>query len=153
MGLSSDDHVLLTRETRSDKTLLNLPGGKGKVGETLGTTAAREANEETGGKLSLRTRKAIEDICDWVECTAKQGHVGVLRLDAGDDATVDTRFDHSAANANRGSKTVQESIEWHPLSDVRSHEWRSEQMHFSGQHRAAAAMRALCSAGAAGSGV
>ena len=60
-----------------------------------------------------------EAITNWTECSDKQGSVGVLRLEADDpDATVDTRFDRAAANVNQGSKTVQESIEWHPLSHL-----------------------------------
>ena len=70
--------------------------------------------------------------------------MGVLRLEADDpDATVEKRFDRAAANANRDSKTVQVGVEWHPLSDVRSHAWRTAKMHYPGQHRAAAAVRAL----------
>ena len=140
----SDGHVLLTRETRGGKTLLNLPGGKGEAGETHGKTAAREAHEETGKKLTPRTRSAIGAITSWVECSDKQGFVGVLHLEADDpDATVDQRFDRAAANANRGSKTVQVGVEWHPLSDVRSPAWRTAKMHYPGQHRAAAAVRSL----------
>ena len=58
------------------------------------------------------------------------------------DGAVDARFDRTAANAQRGSKTVHEGLEWHALADVRSDAWRRERMHFPGQHRAAGAMRA-----------
>ena len=84
-----------------------------------------------------------------VECGANQGHAGALTLaDDDPDGTVDARFDRTAANAQRGSKTVHEGLEWHALADVRSDAWRRERMHFSGQHRAAGAMRALDRAGA-----
>ena len=42
VALVHKGRVLLTRETRGGKTLLNLPGGKGEAGESLGGTAARE---------------------------------------------------------------------------------------------------------------
>ena len=149
----ADEHVLLTRETRGEKTLLNLPGGKGEAGETLGQTAAREAHEETGGQLTQRTREAIAAIRVWVKCSGNQGNVGVLRLAAGDpDASVHTRFDHTAANSNRRSKTVQAGLDWYPLASMRSHTWREKHMHFSGQHRAAAAARTLDSSDASLSG-
>ena len=64
------------------------------------------------------------------------------------DGTVDARFDRTAANAQRGSKTAHEGLEWHALADVRSDAWRLEHMHYPGQHRAAGAMRALDRAGA-----
>ena len=141
--------MLLTRETRGGKSLLNLPGGKGEAGETLGQTAAREAHEETGKQLTARTRTAITAIADWAECGANQGHAGALTLaDDDPDGTVDARFDRTAANAQRGSKTVHEGLEWHALADVRSDAWQREHMHFPGQHRAAGAMRALGRAGA-----
>ena len=149
---AEDRHVLLTRERRSGKSLLNLPGGKGEAGESLGQTAAREAHEETGKRLTQRTRDAIAAIADWAECGANQGRVGVLRLAAGDpDANVDRRFDRDAANAQRGSATVQEGLEWHPLADVGSDAWRKQHMHFSGQHRAAAAARVLGAGGVSAS--
>ena len=145
--------MLLTRETRGGKTQLNLPGGKGKAGETPGATAAREAHEETGLQLTERTRAAIAAIADWVACSAGQGHAGALTLaDDDPDGTVDTRFDRAAANAQGGSKTVHEGLEWHALADVRSDAWRRKHMHFSGQHRAAGAVRALDRAGAGPSG-
>ena len=68
VALVHKGRVLLTRETRDGKSLLNLPGGKGEAGETLGQTAAREAHEETGKQLTERTRTAIAAIADWVEC-------------------------------------------------------------------------------------
>ena len=141
---AEDDHVLLTRATRGGKTLLNLPGGKGEAGETLGQAAAREAHEETGKQLTEGTRDAIAAIAHWAECAANQGRVAVLRLAAGSpDATVHERFGRAAANASRGSKTVHVGLEWHPLSVVSSHAWRAEHMHFPGQHRLAAAVRLL----------
>ena len=149
----ADGKVLLTRETRSGKTLLNLPGGKAEADETLGETAAREAHEETGMQLTECTRNAIATIADWVECGSGQGHVGVHRLAFGSpDADVDKRFHAAAANTAR-SKTVQLGLEWHPLSDAHSPAWRAKHMHFPGQHRLAAAMRALGgSSGSSGSG-
>ena len=66
--------------------------------------------------------------------------------------TVHTRFDRAAANAQGGSKTVHEGLEWHALADVRSDAWRRKHMHFPGQHRAAGAVRALDRAGARPSG-
>ena len=148
---AEDGHVLLTRELRGGKTLLNLPGGKGEAGETLGQTAAREAHEETGGQLTQRTRDAIAAITEWTACSDNQGHVGVLRLAAGDrDTRVHERFDRTAANSNRVSKTVQVGLEWHPLASVSSHEWRKAHMHYPGQHRAEAAARALGGSGGAG---
>ena len=91
-------------------------------------------------------------IANWAECGANQGRVGVLRLAAGDpDANVDRRFDRDAANAQRGSATVQEGLEWHPLADVGSDAWRKQHMHFSGQHRAAAAARVLGAGGVSAS--
>ena len=141
--------MLLTRETRSGKTMLNLPGGKAEAGETLGQTAAREAHEETGMQLTAPTRIAITAIADWVECGANQGHSGALTLaDDNPDGTVDTRFDRTAANAQQGSKTAHVGLEWHALADVRSDAWRRKHMHYPGQHRAAGAMRALDRAGA-----
>ena len=141
---AEDDCVLLTRETRSGVTKLNLPGGKGEAGETLGQAAAREAHEETGKQLTEGTRDAIAAIAHWAECDANQGHAAALRLAAGSpDATVHERFDRAAANASRGSKTVHIGLEWHPLSVVSSHAWRAEHMHFPGQHRLAAAVRLL----------
>ena len=143
VALVHKGHVLLTREKRNSKTLLNLPGGKGEAGETLGATAAREAHEETGG-LTEQTRAAIVAISEWVVGGANQGRVGVLRLSDDDpDGNVDTRFDSVAANAQRGSSTVHMGLEWHPLGDVRSDVWRRQYMHFPGRHRAAAAMRAI----------
>ena len=67
VALIHKGRVLLTRETRNGKSLLNLPGGKAEAGETLGQTAAREAHEETGKQLTARTRTAIAAIADWVE--------------------------------------------------------------------------------------
>ena len=149
VALVHKGRVLLTRETRNGKSLLNLPGGKAEAGETLGQTAAREAHEETGKQLTARTRTAIAAIADWVECGSNQGRAGALTLADNDpDGTVDTRFDRTAANAQRGSKTVHEGLEWHALADVRSHAWRRAHMNFPGQHRAAGAMRALGRAGA-----
>ena len=37
---------------------------------------------------------------------------------------MDKRFDRATANAQRGSKTVHEGLEWHALADVRSDAWR-----------------------------
>ena len=149
VALIHKGRVLLTRETRNGKSLLNLPGGKGEAGETLGQTAAREAHEETGKQLTARTRTAITAIANWVKCGANQGHAGALTLDDDDpDGTVDTRFDRTAANAQHGSKTAHEGLEWHALADVHSDAWRREHMHFPGQHRAAGAMRALDQVGA-----
>ena len=59
VALVHKGRVLLTRETRGGKSLLNLPGGKAEAGETLGQTAAREAHEETGKQLTARTLTAI----------------------------------------------------------------------------------------------
>ena len=144
----TDGHVLLTRETRNGKKLLNLPGGKAQDGESHGQTAAREAHEETGGQLTDRTRAAVAAIADWARCGAEQGVVGVLHLAANSpDATVDERFDCAAANANRRSKTVHDGLEWHPVANASSHDWRAKHMHFPGQHRLAAATRALGTAG------
>ena len=149
VALVHKGRVLLTRETRNGKSMLNLPGGKGEAGETLGQTAAREAHEETGMQLTAPTRTAIAAINDWVECGANQGHAGALTLaDDDPDGTVNTRFDRTAANAQTGSKTAHQGLEWHALADVRSDAWRRKHMHFPGQHRAAAAMRALGRAGA-----
>ena len=95
-------------------------------------------------KLTAPTRTAIAAVTDWVECGADQGHAGALTLADNDpDGTVDTRFDRTAANAQRGSKTVHVGLEWHALADVRSDAWRRKHMHYPGQHRAAGAMRAL----------
>ena len=66
VALMHKGRVLLTRETRNGKSLLNLPGGKAEAGETLGQTAAREAHEETGKQLTARTLTAIAAIADWV---------------------------------------------------------------------------------------
>jgi len=152
VALVHKDRVLLTRETRGGKRLLNLPGGKGEAGETLGQTAAREAHEETGMQLTKRTRTAIACIADWAECGANQGYAGALTLaDDDPDGSVDARFDRAAANSQHGfygSKTAHEGLEWHALADVHSDAWRREHMHFPGQHRAAAAMHALGRAGA-----
>ena len=95
------------------------------------------------------SRSARAPIADWVECHADQGHAGVLTLaDDDPDGAVDARFDGAAANAQRGSKTVHVGLEWHALADVREDAWRRKHMHFPGQHRAAAAMRALGVGGA-----
>ena len=51
-----------------------------------------------------------------------------------------TCINRAATNAQPGSKTVHVGLEWHPLTNVRESWWRSQHMHFSGQHRAAAAI-------------
>ena len=136
VALVHKGRVLLTRETRNGKSLLNLPGGKAEPGEALGQTAAREAHEETGKRLTARTRTAIAAIADWVECGANQGHAGALTLaDDDPDGTVDVRFDRTAANDQRGSKTVHEGLEWHALADVRLDAWRREHALFGAAPR------------------
>jgi len=148
IALLHKGRVLLTCETRGGKTLLNLPGGKGKPGESLGVTAAREVHEKTGSQLSENTLGAIADLPNWVTCSANQGRAAVLHLrDDDPDGAVHTRFDGAAANAQRADSKTVEGLEWHPLDDVRSSMWRSKNMHFPGQHRAAAVMRVIGFAG------
>ena len=129
--------ILLTREKRGKVSKLGLPGGKAMLHENHGTTAAREAHEETGCQLSEKTLAAIVAIPIWTECRARASqHVGVLHLEDDTDATVHQRFDPAVANCNPCSKTVHEGLEWHPISNVHDPAWRKKNMHFHGDHLA-----------------
>jgi len=136
--------MLLTREKRNNVSKLCLPGGKALPGETFAATAAREAWEETRGQLSDATVEAIKAIKTWTEVRAASQHVGVLHLQDNEDSDVHLRFHNvTAANSNPRSKTVQEGLEWHLISNVRIAEWRKENLHFHGDHLARVACASL----------
>ena len=144
VAIVHEGRMLMTREKRGRASKLSLLGGKARPGETHGVTAAREAHEETGRQLSASTRAAIASIPVWAECPPAHQHVGVLHLSEDDpDGSVHTRFNRAAANANPGSKTVHEGLEWQSLDLVRNPAWRRDHMHFHGDHLARVACAAM----------
>ena len=123
------DQVLLPLEVRGGERRYGLLGGKGEVGETPPVTAAREAAEETGGKLSAATRVAISASTAIACCPTTRAHVFLHRLAADSpDANLHSTFDGWAAN-RRGSATRQEGVTWVPVAALCNIGWRRARLH------------------------
>lgn len=123
------DQVLLPLEVRGGVQRYGLLGGKGEVGETPPGTAAREAAEETGGRLSAATREAISASTAIAFCSTTRAHVFLHCLAADSpDANLHINFDRWTAN-RKGSATRQEGVAWVPVAALCNIQWRRTNLH------------------------
>lgn len=122
--------ALLTLEERGGKRRYGLFGGKAEAGETLGTTAAREANEESGRALSdaaLADISALEPSA-FKQCPAASMHVAVVCV-GGEDLDAPSKFTETLAN-RPGSQTKHVGTEWVDIKRLLNFTWRKREMHW-----------------------